>query len=145
MATIEKFEDLKIWQKARELCKAIHELVIASENFNKDFALRDQIKRASGSTMDNIAEGFDRSGRREFIQFLAIAKGSNSEVISQLYRALDFRYISKSDFDKVYPCANEIGKMIGGFIKYLKESDYKGVKFEEPQETYGLETKNYKL
>ncbi len=136
MATIKKFEDLKIWQDARVLCRKIHEEISSNENFYRDFALRDQIKRSSGSIMDNITEGFDRNGRREFIQFLSIAKASNSEVKSQLYRALDYQYISEKNFKALYIYTDEIGKMIGGFIKYLKTSDYKGSKFEEPIEKY---------
>jgi four helix bundle protein len=86
MATIKKFEDIEAWQKARVLCQEIYRISREGQ-FAKDFALRNQICASSGSIMDNIAEGFERGGRKEFIQFLGIAKGSSGEVKSQLYRA----------------------------------------------------------
>jgi four helix bundle protein len=89
---IRNFEDLEVWQNSRDLCKKIHHLIISPE-FAKDFALVNQINRSSGSIMDNIAEGFGRTGNKEFIQFLSISKGSCSEVKSQLYRAMDRSYL----------------------------------------------------
>lgn len=133
MATIKRFEDLQVWQKARELCQEIH-AVTKYEPFSKDYRFRDQIRAASGSIMDNIAEGFERGGRKEFVQFLSISKASSAEVRSQLYRALDQNYISKKDFSSLYKKSDDIGKMINGLIKYLNNSDHKGVKYkvEEP-------------
>lgn len=128
MATIEKFEDIDAWKKARELCKSIH-LLTKNNLFSKDFSLKDQILRSSGSIMDNIAEGFDRGGKKEFIQFLYIAKASVSETKSQLFRALDFNYITQEDFEKNYRFCNEIAMMIMGFIKYLSTTVLKGQKF----------------
>jgi len=93
MATFKKFEDITAWQKARELTRLVYEIT-KNGNFSKDFSLRDQIRRASVSIMSNIAEGFDRGGRKEFIQYLSIAKGSVGEVKSQLYTALDQKYIA---------------------------------------------------
>ena len=100
MATITKFEDLKIWQKARELCREIA-LLTRQDEFSKDYRLKDQIKSSSGSIMDNIAEGFERDGRKEFIQFLSMSKGSAGEVRSQLYRAHDCGYITKQKFQEL--------------------------------------------
>ena len=122
MATIEKFEDIDAWKKARELCKSIHLLT-------KDFSLKDQILRSSGSIMDNIGEGFDRGGKKEFIQFLYKAKASVSETKSQLFRVLDFNYITQYDFEKNCRFCNEIAIMIMGFIKYLSTIVLKGQKF----------------
>jgi len=93
MATFQRFEDMEVWQKARELCQNIF-MITERENFNRDFKLKNQINSSSGSIMDNVAEGFDRGSTAEFIYFLGIAKGSAAEVRSQLYRALDRNYIS---------------------------------------------------
>jgi len=129
LATIEKFEDLKVWKEARLLSKSIYS--VTQKEFLNDFDLIRQIRRSSGSVMDNIAEGFERGGKGEFIQFLGIAKGSCGEVRSQLYRAHDQGYITNDKFKELYDQAIEIGKMIGGFIKYLRNSEYKGLKYKE--------------
>jgi len=128
MASIEKFEDIEAWQKARELTREIYRITNQGA-FVKDFGLRDQIRRAAVSIMSNIAEGFGRGGNREFIQFLSTAKGSASEVEAQLYVALDAEYITKDQFQQLYGLAQSSGKMIGGFIRYLQKSEHKGVKF----------------
>lgn len=129
MATIQKFEDIEAWQKARELTKAIYALSNDGQ-FARDFGLRDQIRRASVSIMSNIAEGFGRGGNKEFIQFLSTAKGSASEVQAQLYVALDANYISNEQFQSLYALAQSTGNMIGGLIRYLAKSDNKGIKYE---------------
>lgn len=117
-----RFEELPCWQKARELCQAVFELINRGE-FKKDFTFRNQIWAAAGSAMDNIAEGFDDGSTREFIRFLGYAQRSSSEVQSQLYRALDCRYIVQDQFDKVYELASECRKQIKGFRKYLRDYD----------------------
>jgi len=120
-----KFEDLPCWKKARELCQAISDLINQGE-FRKDYSLRDQIWRAAGSIMDNVAEGFDDGSTREFIRFLGYSQRSCSEVQSQSYRALDCRYINQAQFDKVYELASGCRKQIKGFRKYLRDYDSKG-------------------
>ena len=128
MTSIEKFEDIEAWQKARELTREIYQITNWGP-FAKDFGLRDQIRRVSVSIMSNIAEGFCRGGNKEFIQFLSTAKGSASEVQAQLYVALDADYITKEQFRQLYDMAQSSGKLTGGFIRYLQKSDHKGVKF----------------
>lgn len=136
MGTIKRFEDIEAWKRARILANEIGKLIIEGD-FSRDYKLRDQINGSSGSVMDNIAEGFERDGRKEFIQFLSFAKGSCGEVRSQLYRALDREYISKEKFEQLDNEAREIGKMIGGLMGYLRNSEYSGTKFKEPLELYG--------
>lgn len=109
-----RFEELPCWQKARELCKVVFEL-IGKGPFSKDFALKDQIWRASGSVMDNISEGFDDGSSREFIRFLGYSQRLCGEVQSQLYRALDCQHISEKQFEQVYELAAECRKQIKGF------------------------------
>lgn len=140
MATINDFEDLKCWQEARALCALVFEHFIQNPTLT-DKALIDQINRSSGSTMDNIAEGFDRDGNKEFKHFLTIAKASCSEVRSQLHRAYDRGYLSKADYEKLLSSALKTRNLIGGLIKYLRSSDLKGIKFkvEEEEETYATE------
>jgi four helix bundle protein len=129
MATFRKFEEIEAWKKARELTKRIHQISRTS-SFARDFGLRDQIRRASVSIMSNIAEGYDRSGTGEFIQFLATAKGSAAEVRCQLYVALDQSYTDQSTFDELTGLAAETGSMIGGLINYLGRSGLKGTKYK---------------
>ena len=115
-----KFEGLPCWQIARELCKAVFD-IINKGKFQKDFSFKDQVWRASGSIMDNVAEGFDDGSTREFIRFLGYAQRSCGEVQSQLYRAIDCGYIDQADFEKIYNLASECRKQIKGFRKYLRE------------------------
>ena len=129
MSKVERFEDLKVWQFSRELCKIIHKLTL-KDHFFRDFKLVGQIKSSSGSVMDNIAEGFERDGNKEFIQFLSISKGSSGESRSQLYRAIDNGYITQEEFDVAYEKSLEVSKMLKGFIIYLKDSELKGNKFK---------------
>ena len=144
MARIENFEDIGAWQKARVLSQKIFECT-RKDDFSRDWSLRDQILRSSGSVMDNIAEGFERGGNREFIQFLGYAKGSCGEVRSQLYRAFDRSYISEETFQELFEEAKMISRMVNGFIRYLKNSDYKGFKLSEPDpDDYFLESNDFK-
>ncbi|MBI5805485.1 four helix bundle protein [candidate division TA06 bacterium] len=129
MGTFRKFEDITAWQKARELTKLVYEIT-KDGSFSKDFGLRDQIRRAAISMMSNIAEGFDRGGRKEFIQFLSIAKGSTGEVKSQLYIAVDQNYITKDLFDKTFSLAEEVNRLIFSLIKYLSNTEIKGIKYK---------------
>ena len=129
MATIQRFEDLEAWQKARELAKQVY-VISNTGKLSKDFDLKNQINRSCGSVMDNIAEGFGRGSRNEFTNFLSIAKGSSDETKSQLYRALDKGYVSQKDFEKLYSLVDECGNKIGGLIQYLNKSNYTGPKFK---------------
>lgn len=129
MATIQRFEDLELWQKARKLAKAVYDLT-SKEPISKDFRLKDQMRGSSGSIMDNIAEGFERSSRLEFINHLSIAKGEAGELKSQLYRALDVNYIDSSTFNCFYSYVDEITKGTTSFISYLNTTDIKGQKFK---------------
>ena len=129
MATIQRFEDIHAWQKARQSTRMIYE-VSSTGNFSRDFALRDQIRRSAVSTMSNIAEGFEREGNKEFVNFLTIAKGSCAESRAQLYVALDCGYISRQQFDSLYQQLEETGRLIGGFMRYLSTCEISGRKFQ---------------
>jgi len=124
------FEELPIWQKARTLSKFVFEIT-STEPFNKDFRFRDQIRASSGSVMDNISEGFERTGNKEFIQFLYIAKGSCGETRSQSYRAHDFSYINEQTLNNIIEQTKVLSSEISGFIKYLKNSGMKGEKYSK--------------
>jgi 2-aminomuconate deaminase len=128
MATIQKFQDLEIWQLARQLENEI--FTIAKDGLlSKDYSLKDQMNRSAGSIMDNIAEGFGRGGRNEFIQFLSIAKASATELQSQIVRSLDRSYITKEKFTSLDSLTLLIGNKIGALIKHLNEGEIKGQKF----------------
>ncbi len=129
MATIKQFEDLDIWKLARILCNDIYKLAIKTD-LRKDYRLYNQIDGSSGSVMDNIAEGFERNGNKEFIQFLSIAKASCGETRSQLYRVYDRSYASKKEFELLQNQTLEISRKIGAFINYLSKSDFKGSKYK---------------
>ena len=129
MATISRFEDLEIWQLARQQANDLYK-IYSEGSFSKDYDLRNQINASSGSVMDNIAEGFERAGNKELIHFLLIAKASNGEVRSQLYRATDRKHISIEQFDELILKNESISKKTTSFIKYLKESDKKGFRYE---------------
>jgi four helix bundle protein len=130
MATIKRFEDIEAWQKAKELSKEIYK-VSCKGLFSKDYKLKDQINSASGSAMDNIAEGFGRGSRNEFVNFLSISNGSLNEVKSQLYRALDREYITQEEFDTLYEMADNASNKTGSFMNYLNASTISGQKFKD--------------
>lgn len=136
MAAFKTFEEIDAWKNARNLADKIFKLTLG-DSFSKDFKLRDQINGSSGSIMDNIAEGFERSGNREFIQFLSIAKGSAGETRSQLYRAFDRKYITQNQFNLLVEEVIQISKQISSLMNYLRNSELKGIKFvREPDEPY---------
>lgn len=141
MATVNRFEDLAAWQRARELAKAIYNAT-RSTLFADDPDLKRQIRRASGSVMDNIAEGFGREGRAEFMQYLSVAKGSATEVKSQLYRSADNCYISQDEFTALYTLTDETIRIINGLMKYMQKTDLKGLKYKPQPEN--LKTRNSK-
>jgi four helix bundle protein len=128
MATIEKFEEILSWKEARELNKIVGKL-IDEERFKKNFRLIGQIEGAAGSIMDNIAEGFERGGNNEFIQFLFIAKGSCGELRSQLYRAIDRAYLTNEEFKTISEHAQKVSSLIQKFINYLQKTELKGAKY----------------
>ncbi len=129
MATIEKFEDLEIWQRAREICVIIEDL-FQTTGIGQNYRLKNQMEGSSGSIMDNIAEGFDRDGNREFINFLSFSKGSASELKSQTYRAFDKKLITEEQFKKLIDLCELEKNKIGAFMYYLKNSEIKGQKFK---------------
>lgn len=129
MAKIDQFEDLEIWQLAREICNDIYQL-FETTTLGKDYALRNQMDRCSGSVMDNIAEGFERNGNKEFIQFLSIAKASCGELRSQLYRTLDRKHIDEESFETKLQKVLLESRKISSFMNYLSESEFKGSKYK---------------
>ena len=129
VSTFKSFEDILAWKKARILAKEVFAITKA-EPFKYQFSLKDQLRRSSGSIMDNIAEGFERSGNKEFIQFLSISKASTSGLRSQLYRAFDQNLVTSEDFERLLADSKEISRMIQGLISYLAGSNYVGAKFK---------------
>jgi four helix bundle protein len=130
MATVKDFEELAIFQKARELSKKIYP-VTNNEGFKSDFRFVQQIRAAAGSIMDNIAEGFERGGNKEFLNFLYIAKGSCGEVRSQLIRANDIGYLTSQEYDELYSECRKLSAGIMNFIKEIKASDITGAKYKQ--------------
>lgn len=129
MASVKDFEELAIFQKARELSQRIYP-VTNKDGFKSDFRFVQQIRAAAGSIMDNIAEGFERGGNKEFLNFLYIAKGSCGEVRSQLIRANDVGYLTREEFVELYSECRKLSASIMNFIKELRASEYTGAKFK---------------
>jgi four helix bundle protein len=125
MATIKRFEDIESWKLGNELCSKIGKHIVQGK-FKKNFRLIDQMKGSSGSIMDNIAEGFERGTKGEFLLFLGYAKGSSGEFRSQLYRALNRGYISQAEFDELYSLATNISGKLQKLIEYLLKTEIAG-------------------
>lgn len=129
MAVAKRFEDLDVWIAAKDASVMIYKIT-ENESLKKDFGLKDQIRRASISIISNIAEGFERNGNKEFIQFLSIAKGSAGEVRAQLYIIKELEFINEEEFNLLNEKVTQVSKMLSGFINYLKQSELKGTKFK---------------
>jgi four helix bundle protein len=129
MSTIDRFEDLEAWKLGRQLTRLIYS-ASGTGNFGRDFALRDQIRRASISIVSNIAEGFERDGDKEFLQFLSMAKGSCGEVRAELCLALGQEYISQTQFQDLTTLAIQLSRTIAGLIRYLRQSEFSGKKYK---------------
>src|SRR3989344_2888877 len=142
MATIQKFEDLICWQKARELTKFVYD-ISKYQNFGADRGLQDQIRRAAVSVMSNIAEGFDRGTKFELINYFYIAKGSAGEVKSQLYIALDARYIDMSIFRNGAGLCDECSRLIQSFIYKVKSGSKDGLQFKKEKSKQQLENEKF--
>ena len=143
MGTINRFEDLEIWQLAMSQSSDF-DLLVETTLLAKDFELRNQMNASSGSVMDCIAEGFERSGNNEFKNLLVIAKGSNGEFRSQLYRCLNRKYITKEKFDELYAKNEILGKKIMAFIKYLQQTEFKGQRYKTEGTSTQPQTSNFK-
>jgi four helix bundle protein len=129
MASVKDFEELAIFQKARELSQRIYP-VTNKDGFKSDFRFVQQIRAAAGSIMDNIAEGFERGGNKEFLNFLYIAKGSCGEVRSQLIRANDVGYLTHEEYEDLYTECRKLSASIMNFIKEIKSSEMVGSKYK---------------
>ena len=130
MGKVEKFEDLEVWKLGRVICQKV-EILFQDTALGKNYSLRNQMERSSGSIMDNIAEGFGRGGDQEFINFLSYSKGSATELKSQLYRALDKSLISQDEFDSLASDCTQADNRIGAFMAYLRKSELRGIKFKK--------------
>jgi len=126
--SVRSFQDLDAWKLGRVLAKEIYEETSRGD-FSKDFGLKNQIQRAAVSIVSNIAEGFERNGDTQFIQYLYMAKGSVGELRTQLCIAKDLNYLTEESFQKLWEMATRVGEIISGLIRYLKKSELKGSKF----------------
>ncbi|MBI3938381.1 MAG: four helix bundle protein [Betaproteobacteria bacterium] len=129
MTGFKNFEDIESWQIARRLANEIY-VISGRGKFSKDFVLRDQMRRASISVLSNIAEGFERGGNAEFIQFLSVAKGSVGEIRAQTYVALDCQYMDQAQFERIHAMATELSRKLAALIAYLRNSGMKGVRYK---------------
>lgn len=129
MATVKSLEELDVWKLARQLSKGIYKLT-STDPFIKDYRLCNQMRGSSGSIMDNIAEGFERNGRNEFINCLSIAKGECGELKSQLYRARDIDYLAQEEFRQFHFQIDKLTRKLASLIQYLNTTDIRGLKFK---------------
>lgn len=129
VSTIQRFEEIEAWIISRDLSNKIWK-ISCQGSFEKDFGLRRQINSASGSVMDNIAEGFGRGGTKEFVNFLSYARASNNEVQSQLYRALDRKHIDRSEFQVLQKMSINVSVKISNLMNYLRKSELRCIKFK---------------
>ena len=136
MSKINTFENLEVWKLSRQLNIEMFKVLARKDSKSYGFLIN-HLYKTSGSIMDNIAEGFERGGNKEFINFLSYSKGSAGELRSQFYRALDVEVISQSEFEKLQALVMNISKQLSLFMNYLKNSNYKGSKFKEPPIAYG--------
>ncbi|MFY0673845.1 MAG: four helix bundle protein [Bacteroidia bacterium] len=136
MSSVRSFEDLKVWQKGCQLYKEIFEITKRPE-FNQDFDLRRQLRKSAGSIPDNIAEGYEREGNREYRQFLSISKGSAGELRSQIHRAYIVEFVSTIEMKDLKAKAEEVSRMLKCLMNYISNSEIKGSKFMEPEPNYG--------
>jgi four helix bundle protein len=143
MATITRFEDLEIWQLAFTQMQDF-DVLVETTPLAKNFELKNQINSSSGSVMDCVAEGFERSGNSEFKNFLVIAKGSNGEFRSQLYRCLNRKYFTQQKFDELYAKNEVLGKKIMSFILYLQKSEFKGQRYKKEETPIQPQTSDIK-
>ena len=130
MGMILKFEDIEGWQKARDLTRCVYD-VSEQGRFLQDGVLKYQIRKASISSMANIAEGFERDGVSEFIHFLSISKGSVGEVESHMYVAKDRGYVDEAEFARIQEVSHSAKRLIAGFMHYLARTDHRGLKFKD--------------
>jgi four helix bundle protein len=129
MSTLHNYEEMEVWRKSMQLITEVYQAT-RNASFSKDFSLVNQIRRSGISIASNIAEGFERDGNKELINFLYIAKGSCGELRCQLQIAKNLGYLDPDRFEELYNLANYISKSLGGFIKYLQNSDLKGKKYK---------------
>ena len=130
MATIKRFEDIEIWQLSAKLDVEIYRLTKDNEFIMRDFKLRDQMRGSSGSIMDNIAEGFERGGNKEFVQFLSFSKGSAGELRSQIRRCYNREYIPDQMHNDLVSKCEDISERLNNFMRYLSRSEFRGQKFK---------------
>lgn len=143
MATVQRFEDLLAWQKAREFVREVYGEIVKNLKFKADHGLSDQIQRAAVSVMSNIAEGFESGTKQEFLNYLYIAKGSAGEVRAQLYAALDVGYLDVETFKRLKFKAEECSRLLSSFIRGVKSSEFGGLQYKTEKTKVQLEREEF--